>query len=310
MRALLLTAACVLACGPAEAADASQRLGDVDVITPRLEVNRKGEALITYARKDGAVRHVLAWGAANARAPSPDVAPVQFQIDNSGGWKKERRLVWKTFRDACKPYDGPPLVYVVASCKAPDGSYWALQSWVRILPLRGIPPFKPGQGHWELHLSHWTGALGTLEVSPNFTYGGRWQGLFGRLTYHGWAVHGYRTPTSTVGDLDARYFYIDTFDSAWGPGWKRAAAKVTHNPNGGFCFSFVPDRPPPGYPDRSIRPAGNGKQHRVTVMGPGVTPDLQWTGDGLGAYDAGEDELFNARFDAILSGDKVCAPER
>jgi hypothetical protein len=72
----------------------------------------------------------------------------------------------------------------------------------------------------------------------------------------------------------------------------------------------VPDRPPPGYPDRSIRPAGNGKQHRVTVMGPGVTPDLQWVGDGLGAYDADADARFNAVFDSFLAGDKVCAPER
>ena len=305
------TLGCALACGLAAApADASQRLGDVDVKSPTLKVNRKGEALITYTRADGVVVHVLAWGAINAREPDPEVAPVAFQIDNSGGWKKYRRLVWKSFRNACTAYDGPELVYSVATCKAPDGSYWALQSWVRILPMRGFAPFKPGQGHMELHLSHWTGELGKLEVSPNFTYGGSWQGLFGRLTYHGWAVHGYRTPSSTQGDLDARYFYIDTFDSVWGPGWKRAAAKVTHNPNGGFCFSFVDDRPPPGYPNRNIRPAGNGKQHRVTVMGPGVTPDLQWIGDGLGAYDAKADVAFNARFDSLLAGDKVCAPER
>jgi hypothetical protein len=305
----LLGFACALALGVSPAT-ASQRLGDVDVRSPKLEVNRRGEALVTYTRSDGVVRHVLAWGALNAREPDPNLKPVQFHIDNSGGWAKERRLVWKTFRNACSAYDGPPLVYVVASCKAPDGSYWALQSWQRILPMRGIPPFKPGQGRWELHLSHWTGELGGLEVSPNFTYGGSWQGLFGRLTYHGFAVHGYRTPSDTQADLDARYFYIDTFDSAWGPGWKRAAAKVTHNPNGGFCYSFVPDRPPPGYPDRSIRPAGNGKRHRATVMGPGVTPDLQWVGDGLGDYDPREDVAYNRLFDSMLAGDKVCAPER
>lgn len=308
MRGLLFSVVLlVVLAGPAAA---SQRLSDVDVHAVSLQVNRHGEALVSYTRASGEVRHVLAWGAVNAREPKQGTAPVEFQVDNSGGWGKERRLVWKTFRNACAPYDGPALVYVVATCKAPDGSYWALQSWQRILPIRGIAPFKPGQGRWELHLSHWTGPLGVLEVSPNYTYGGAWQGLFGRLTYRGWAVHGYRTPSSTRADLDARYFYIDTFDSAWGPGWKRAAAKVTHNPNGGFCFSFVPDRPPPGYPDRSIRPAGNGKQHRVTVMGPGVTPDLQWVGDGLGAYDAAADARFNALFDSFLAGDKACARER
>ena len=48
----------------------------------------------------------------------------------------------------------------------------------------------------------------------------------------------------------------------------------------------------------------------MTVMGPGVTPDLQWIGDGLGAYDAKADAVFNARFDSMLAGDKVCAAER
>jgi hypothetical protein len=33
---------------------------------------------------------------------------------------------------------------------------------------------------------------------------------------------------------------------------------------------------------RDIRAAGNGKRHRVTVMGPGVTPVIQWEGAGLG----------------------------
>jgi hypothetical protein len=46
-------------------------------------------------------------------------------------------------------------------------------------------------------------------------------------------------------------------------------------------------------------------------MGPGVTPDVQWVGPALGAYDATRDSGFNALFDRLVGpGDKVCANER
>ena len=85
---------------------------------------------------------------------------------------------------------------------------------------------------WELHLSHWSKPLAVLEVSPNWTYGGAFQGLFGRLLYEGKPVHGFKTPTRGRSDRNARYVYIDTFNSAYGPGWKRDGAKVTHVGNG------------------------------------------------------------------------------
>jgi hypothetical protein len=274
----------------------------------RLSV-RGGMALITY-RAQGRVRHVVASGALNARRPDRAVRQERFKLDYTGGRAKTSRPPWRTFARSCGAYDGPALAWLIAACKAPDGSYWALQSWQRIQPMRGFPAFRPVHMKWELHLSHWTGPLATLRVSPNWTYGGTWQGLFGRLLYRGEPVYGFETPSATRSDDYARYFFIDTFNSAWGAGWKRAAAKVTHKPNGGFCFSFVPDRPPPGYPNRDIRPAGNGERHRVTVMGPGVTPDVQWEGRGLGRYEAGRDAVYNALFDELLAGDRVCAAER
>ena len=309
-RACALALALVGGCLAAGTATASQPVGDRNMRNPTLRVNAKGEALISYVRENGQARHVLAWGAINARYPNPTIPPTRFRFDHAGGWRKYGHPVWRSFRDQCRPYDGPALVWVVAACKAPDGSYWALQSWQRVQPMRGFPAFRPGHMKWELHVSHWTGPLARLEVSPNWTYGGRWQGLFGRLLYLGKPVHGWRTPSPTVRGAYARYVYIDTLNSAWGPGWKRAAAKVTHNPNGGFCFSFVPDRPPPGYPNRDIRPPGNGERHRVTAMGPGVTPVIQWEGLGLGSYDRTRDASFNALFDSYLADDSVCARER
>jgi hypothetical protein len=133
---------------------------------------------------------------------------------------------------------------------------------------------------------------------------------FGGIPYEGKPVHGFKTPTRGRSDRNARYVYIDTFNSAYGPGWKRDGAKVTHIGNGGFCYSFAPlAAPPPGYPGvPSV--SGRGERHRITVMGPGVTPDVEWEGAALGAYDSDADRAFNLLFDSILGGDNVCKSER
>jgi hypothetical protein len=291
-------------------ASASQTL-DRDVTNVRLAVNAKGEALVTYTKANGQVRRVLAWGALDAVAPDPAVPQQRFRLDYAGGWGKYRKArYWRTFKNVCRPYVGPPLVHAVAACTAPDGSHWALQSWQRVQPLRGIGPFLPGHMAWELHLSHWSKPLAVLEVSPNWTYGGALQGLFGRLLYEGRPVHGFSTPSRARNDSNARYVYIDTLNSAYGPGWKRDGAKVTHPGSGGFCYSFAPlAAAPAGYPAVPTV-SGKGERHRVTVMGPGVTPDVQWEGAALGPYDPGADRTFDALFDSILGADKACAAER
>ena len=199
-----------------------------------------------------------------------------FQVDYTGGWASGRPRAWKRLRDACRPYDGPLLALFVAGCKAPDGSYWALQEWVRLAPMRGLAPFKPSQSATELHLSHWSGPLPELQVWPNWTYGGRWQGFFGRLTYHGQPVFG--TQASGFG----QYAYIDTLNSVYGPGWKRDTGLALHRPNGGFCYSFVPQYTPAGYPVHELRGPGLGERHRVRVSGPGVTPIVEWEGRAWG----------------------------
>jgi hypothetical protein len=299
-------------CVAPAAAYASQRLSDVNVKNATLAVNGRGEALVSYTMESGTRRHVLVWGALNAREPNPHIPQVRFELDNSGGWKKYRRLVWKTFKNQCRPYDGPKLDLLVAACKAPDGSYWALQSWQRIQPLRGLPAFKPSHMKYELHLSHWSGPLADLDVSPNWAFDGRWQGVFGRLRYHGVAVRGYKTPTQAAYDAYARFFYIDTLNSPAGPGWKRASAVLTRVPTGAFCLTFVPLPAPPGYPGPMgrIYPSAAGDRTRVTVLGPGVTPILRWEGAALGAYDRAHDAAYNRLWDHYLGSDRGCAPER
>jgi hypothetical protein len=308
---LALSALLVTPLALAPTAGASQPLGDAAGAEARLAVDASGVALVSYRSPSGRERRVLAWGAINARQRSAEVRQERFTLDYSGGLVSRGRAAWKTFRNQCLPYDGPALPLLVSACRAPDGTYWALQIWQRRLPMRGVEPWRPDQGALELHLSHWSGSLPALEVSPNWTYGGRWQGLFGRLTYEGAPVFGFRTPSSRHSDPFARYVYIDTLDSVYGAGWRHDAGKVLHQRNGAFCYSFVPQPTPRHYPVHEVRGPGNGRRHRVTVMGPGVTPVVQWEGDGLGPFDASRDGEFNTLFDRVVGPDDlVCRNER
>ena len=312
MRRALLLVLVLAGSVAASPAAATEYLGDFDVTFLLLKVNARGEALISYRKTNGARRDVVIRGAMNARAPDAQRPQVKFDMDYSGGWRMHGSASYaRSFRNKCRAYDGPALVMFVAGCKAPDGSYWALQRWQRLAPMRGFDPFLPRQTAYELHVSHWSGPLPTLEVSPNWTYGGTLQGLFGRLMYRDEPVYGFRTPSATRNDPYARFVYIDTFNSVYGRGWKRDTAIVTHLRNGAFCYSFVAQRPPPGYPSREPRGPGNGERHRVTVMGPGVTPIVRWEGKGLFHYDVASDQAFNRLFDRLVGpDDKVCVPER
>ena len=121
-----------------------------------LKVASNGQALVSYNAR-GKRWNVLAWGAVNAIQPTPTRKQVEFKLDYSGGYGTYKRDVWKTFKNACRAYDGPKLQWFVAGCKAPDGSYWALQAWQRMLPNYGLVA-TPKQAVWELRLSHWNGA--------------------------------------------------------------------------------------------------------------------------------------------------------
>jgi hypothetical protein len=63
----------------APSANASE-LVDRNASGVRLAVNGRGEALITYTAH-ARLKHVLAWGAINARAPSQAQPQVAFRLD-------------------------------------------------------------------------------------------------------------------------------------------------------------------------------------------------------------------------------------
>jgi hypothetical protein len=309
---LVLAALAVAGC-LAAGASASNIFSDRDVQKPTLKVNANGIALVEYATRAGLRRRILAWGAVNAQpnVATASGAQTRFTFDYSGGWKSQKSSsYWKTFKNGCKPYDGPQLPFFVFGCKAPDGSYWALQSWQRNLPMRGFEPWTDEQRGFELHLSHWSGELPVLEIHQNWTYGGGLQGFFGRLMYQGQPVFGTRSPSRSVNDPWARNIYIDAYNSDYGSGWRHDTAINTHPVNGGFCYTFVPQAPPSGYPSTAPNGNGLGERYRISVMGPGVTPIVQWEGARLGPFDSIRHLEARNLFDQILGGDRHCAPER
>ena len=175
----------------------------------------------------------------------------------AAGASTTRRATGRRSRTAARRTTGRRSSYFVAGCKAPDGTYWAIQSWQRLQPLLGFDPWLPEHTAYELHLSHWNSELAKIEVYTHWTYGGQWQGVFGRFTYLGQPIFGFgSTAEGNPKDRYGRNIYIDTFNSAYGPGWKRESGILVHKPNGTFCHSFVPQKPFPGYPSQAMRPAG------------------------------------------------------
>jgi hypothetical protein len=308
---LVAAAGAVLAL--AAPAHASELIADRNATRISLEVNPKGEALLTYRRESGLIRRVLAWGAVDARPPTAGVPQVKLRLDYAGGWAKYRRPgYWRRFRDACRPYDGPRLVNLVAACRASDGSYWAAQRWQRLQPNLGFDPWLKRHTDWELHLSHWTGPLPLLELYTHWSYRGSAVGVFARLTYRGGPVHGFdATPRGVPLDGYGRNVYVDTYDSVYGPGWRRESGILTHRPTGTLCHSFVPQTIYAHYPGAGgRRPAAPGTKYRATAMGPGVTPVVRAEAPGLGTYDPVAAAQLTRTFDRVMAGDRICAGER
>ena len=294
---IALVLALVAAAALAGSARASQLI-DRNATKVTLQTNAKREALLTYT-VHGVTKHVLAWDAINAVPPTRGRSQVAFKLDYKGGWGKYRQATyWEaSFKGGCDKYDGPGLPFLMAACKAQDGSYWALQEWQRELPDYGRKPTAT-QAVRELRLSHWTGAIPVLSISLDWSYR-RFDHLFGTYTYGGLGVYGFKS-TSTGNPLDSfgRNIYVDTFDSALGHGWKRDNSFLTHAAGkGSFCYGF--------YPHGSF-PSGKGTHYRAIAEGPGVAPDVMWQGTAPGPFDKAADVVANDRLKAL--GDPNCKP--
>ena len=307
MRRAVLTVLVLAALAVPAGAQASQLIArDAKDVT--LRVNARGQALVGYRAK-GKQWTVLAWGAINARHPTPGQPQVSFHVDYSGGWGTYRKTLSAGFVNTCRRYAGPALPWFVTACTMPDGSHWALQAWQRGLPNLGLDPWKPLQASWELRLSHWSGDLPKLEIWTNWAYSKRFDHLFGRLTYLGQPAYGFAASTRGVPDDGfGRNIYLDTLDSAYGPGWKRENSFLAHRGTGVFCYGLYPHDPYPGYPAVGKRPAGKGTRYRATVIGPGVLPDVMWEGAAPAAYDEALDRQLVEQQRGVYGNDTLCKP--
>ena len=168
--------------------------------------------------------------------------------------------------------------------------------WQRLLPNYGLAP-NAEQAVRELRLSHWRGELPQLTVKLNWAYR-KFEHIFGSFTYRGAPVHGFKT-TSTGQPLDTfgRNLYVDTYDSAYGAGWKRENSFLMHKGSGKFCYGFY---------GHGARPVGAGTHYRATIIGPGVTPDIHWESDSLGIYDQAFDLQRHEEQKSFYAGDGLC----
>ena len=298
----------------AGSASASQLI-DRNAGNVKLKVSRDGKAMLTY-RARGRRWDVLAWGALNARHPTTARKQVQFRLDRAGGWGTFGRKLG--FGNACRPYDGPQLVHVVQPARrqtARTGLSSAGVGRSRTSASRpGCASSASGRSTSHTGPARWPSS----RDRPTGRGAAGYHHIFGRLTYLGRPVHGYKTNQfGARKDKYGRLVYLDTFGSKHGPGWRRENSFVTHKATGVFCYNFRARNPLEGgyaHPPRyrgGLRGPGNGEAYRMIVEGPGVTPDVKWEGRGLPSFDpsnpvhVAHEQTMNDQLDSL--NDPLCS---
>ena len=134
-------------------------------------------------------------------------------------------------------------------------------------------------------------------MKTNWVWGGRYQQIVGTYSYSGKPVFGFKS-TSAGSPLDTwgRNIYLDTFNSAYGAGWKRENSLLAQGTNGRFCYSLGPRPSYPGYPASGPR-QGNGERYRLVALGPGVTPIVSVEIPSPGDFDANDPAKVQAEND-------------
>lgn len=302
-RRLIIAIAALCSAGAVAPAAHASILLDRGTHYQSLKVDSRGVALVTYYAH-GRTIHALLWGAINALPPDAahPQSQVKFHVNYDGGrgsflgagyWREVAA------HNVCGRYTGPALYRMLAACTAPNGSYWALQRWQRALPDNGWSPTTTTESAWELHVSHWSGALPVLWFKSDWVYagasGGPFDQIYGTFTYQGHPVYGFgSTAAGAPTDSFGRLIYMDTLNPPWRTGyrqlggWYRYNAFLTHRPNGDFCpgvYGAIA-----GVKSRN-RP-GRGIAYRITANGPGVTPVVAWRDASPGYYVPGLSNLF------------------
>ncbi len=155
-------AACALAALFAAGTGSAAQLIGRDASGVQIRANGKGEALFTF-RSNGVAKHVLVWGAINARVPSADAKQVEFKVDYSGGWKTRHTT---SFAGTCGRYDGPLLPErrrgvqgarrvvlggAELAAAAPQSRFHAVDVAARAALARGLALDRPGRAARDGH---------------------------------------------------------------------------------------------------------------------------------------------------------------
>ena len=261
-----------------------------------LKVAQNGQALVSFNAR-GKRWNVLAWGAINALQPTTARKQVEFKLDYSGGYGTYKRDVWKTFKNACRAYDGPELQWFVAGCKAADGSYWALQSWQRALPNYGLKatPKQSRLGASAVALARRAAGadgqpeLGLPQVPPHL-----------RLVH----VPRQAGPRLQVdlGRRPARHVRPQPLPRHLQLGLRPGLEAREQLPDAQGHRQVLLRLLQPRQPARGSR----RRSYRATIIGPGVLPDIYWEADALGAYDKDFDLQMHAAQKEFLAGDPLC----
>src|SRR5206468_1387948 len=109
------------------------------------------------------------------------------------------------------------------------------------------------------------------------------------------------TPTGQPLDSFGRNVYLDSFNSDYVDGkgtWMRVNSWLTHKSTGVWCYGVSPHG--------AGNHTGAGAQYRLTIMGPGVAPDVSVTVGTPGAYNAAADATQNQKIAAL--NDNLCKP--
>ena len=239
----LLFAAVIAAAVLAPSATASQLI-DRNASGIRLKVSRDGKAMLSYPRgvydrHPRAGTGTFSHGRRDLNARHPGKARKQVQIQARPAPRGCGH------RSAESSASGTPAARMTAQDPQSTSSPPARRRTARTgLSRSGVgrsrtSASRPGGGNSAFGPS--TSHIGPVR-SPSskgytdWSWSGRFHHIFGRLTYLGRPVHGYRTTKRYGARLDkyGRAVYLDTFGSRYGPGWRRENSFVTHKPTGVF----------------------------------------------------------------------------
>ena len=217
------------------------------------------------------LQHPLCLGRDQCAPAVEDGQAGHFKIDYSGGWGSFGKPIWKTIKNTCAPVRRPGSSVARRGCKAPDGSllgaaglaadaseprHDAVEARASASGSSTSPTGAASSRDRRLHSTGFT--AGVPPSLRAFTY---------RAT-RSWLQD---TPRGAPLDSYGRNVYLDTFNSAYGDGWRRENSFLVHNPSGNFCYGFYMHDRYPGYPAARDGRRATGRS-TASRMGPGVTP--------------------------------------